>query len=214
MHRSGLGLGAGDLMWWPASTYDATEIAPPPPVLPPARASAAPTPTTTCCTRRRRSHREVSGQSWEDFVSYPHPDKGRHDRKQRPSLRPRRGGTSRRRTRPWTARSCPIKPFDTRQHESCRRHQLERAGHGEVAVVLLARGRLRGRHRGSSPDATSRQMTSIVTPIPVARSAAGAAGAAAPIRRLRARPRRARLPRPQGAACTPAGCPATCRASA
>src|SRR5262245_43168605 len=27
VHRSGLGLGAGDLLWWPASTYDRTEIA-------------------------------------------------------------------------------------------------------------------------------------------------------------------------------------------
>ncbi len=26
VHRSGLGLGAGDLLWWPASTYDRTEI--------------------------------------------------------------------------------------------------------------------------------------------------------------------------------------------
>jgi hypothetical protein len=27
VHRSGLGLGAGDLLWWPASTYDRKEIA-------------------------------------------------------------------------------------------------------------------------------------------------------------------------------------------
>jgi CubicO group peptidase (beta-lactamase class C family) len=27
VHRSGLGLGAGDLLWWPASTYDRAEIA-------------------------------------------------------------------------------------------------------------------------------------------------------------------------------------------
>src|SRR6476659_4086603 len=27
VHRSGLGLGAGDLLWWPASTYDRPEIA-------------------------------------------------------------------------------------------------------------------------------------------------------------------------------------------
>jgi CubicO group peptidase (beta-lactamase class C family) len=26
VHRSGLGLGAGDLLWWPASTYDRKEI--------------------------------------------------------------------------------------------------------------------------------------------------------------------------------------------
>src|SRR5262245_17351210 len=27
VHRSGLGLGAGDLLWWPASTYDRKEVA-------------------------------------------------------------------------------------------------------------------------------------------------------------------------------------------
>src|SRR5205823_3620194 len=27
VHRSGLGLGAGDLLWWPSSTYDRKEIA-------------------------------------------------------------------------------------------------------------------------------------------------------------------------------------------
>src|SRR5204863_6822399 len=27
VHRSGLGLGAGDLLWWPASTYDRKDIA-------------------------------------------------------------------------------------------------------------------------------------------------------------------------------------------
>src|SRR5262249_60147771 len=27
VHRSGLGLGAGDLLWWPPSTYDRNEIA-------------------------------------------------------------------------------------------------------------------------------------------------------------------------------------------
>src|SRR4029079_8825692 len=27
VHRSGLGLGAGDLLWWPESTYDRKEIA-------------------------------------------------------------------------------------------------------------------------------------------------------------------------------------------
>src|SRR5206468_8855070 len=27
VHRSGLGLGAGDLLWWPPSTYDRQEIA-------------------------------------------------------------------------------------------------------------------------------------------------------------------------------------------
>jgi CubicO group peptidase (beta-lactamase class C family) len=39
VHRSGLGLGAGDLLWWPPS--------------PSPRPSEAPTPTTTCSTSSR-----------------------------------------------------------------------------------------------------------------------------------------------------------------
>ena len=34
VHRSGLGLGAGDLLWWPPSTYNREEIARPPALLP------------------------------------------------------------------------------------------------------------------------------------------------------------------------------------
>ena len=51
VHRSGLGLGAGDLLWWPPSTYTRREVAERlrfVPLEPPA--SAAPTPTTTCST--------------------------------------------------------------------------------------------------------------------------------------------------------------------
>ena len=51
VHRSGLGLGAGDLLWWPPSTYD-REGDRAAAALHQARrrASAAPTPTTTCST--------------------------------------------------------------------------------------------------------------------------------------------------------------------
>lgn len=70
VHRSGLGLGAGDLMWWPASTYDRKEIV--------RRLRFIPLQTSF------RSHyaydnvlygvageliEAVSGQSWESFVA-------------------------------------------------------------------------------------------------------------------------------------------------
>ena len=69
MHRSGLGLGAGDLLWWPASTYDPGQIARQLKFIKPA-------------TSFRNSYaydnvlylvageviEAVSGQSWEEFV--------------------------------------------------------------------------------------------------------------------------------------------------
>ena len=70
VHRSGLGLGAGDLLWWPPSTYDRKEIA---------RRLRFIQPATSF--RNAYAYDNVlylvageviealSGQSWEDFVS-------------------------------------------------------------------------------------------------------------------------------------------------
>lgn len=69
VHRSGLGLGAGDLLWWPASTYDRKEIS----------RRLAKIPLTTSF-RSAYAYDNVlyliagevietmSGMSWEDFV--------------------------------------------------------------------------------------------------------------------------------------------------
>jgi CubicO group peptidase (beta-lactamase class C family) len=69
VHRSGLGLGAGDLLWWPASTYDRKEIA---------RRLRYIKPTTSFRTAYAYDNvlysvageviEAVSGQTWEDFV--------------------------------------------------------------------------------------------------------------------------------------------------
>ncbi len=69
VHRSGLGLGAGDLLWWPPSTYDRKEIA---------RRLRYIKPTTSFRSAFAYDNvlflvageviEAVSGQSWEDFV--------------------------------------------------------------------------------------------------------------------------------------------------
>src|SRR5262245_31094386 len=69
VHRSGLGLGAGDLLWWPTSTYDRREIA---------RRLRYIKPATSFRTAYAYDNvlylvageviEAVSGQSWEDFV--------------------------------------------------------------------------------------------------------------------------------------------------
>jgi len=70
VHRSGLGLGAGDLLWWPTSTYDRKEIA---------RRLRFIKPETSFRTAYAYDNvlysvageviEAVSGQTWEDFVS-------------------------------------------------------------------------------------------------------------------------------------------------
>jgi CubicO group peptidase (beta-lactamase class C family) len=69
VHRSGLGLGAGDLLWWPASTYDRKEIA---------RRLRNIKPATSFRTAYAYDNvlylvageviEAVSGQMWEEFV--------------------------------------------------------------------------------------------------------------------------------------------------
>jgi CubicO group peptidase (beta-lactamase class C family) len=69
VHRSGLGLGAGDLLWWPPSTYDRKEIA--------RRIRYIPLATSFRSTYAYDNVlylvageliEAVSGRSWEDFV--------------------------------------------------------------------------------------------------------------------------------------------------
>lgn len=69
VHRSGLGLGAGDLLWWPPSTYDRREIA--------RRLRSIPLKTSfrsayaydnVLYTVAGEVIYEVSGKTWEDFV--------------------------------------------------------------------------------------------------------------------------------------------------
>ena len=69
-HRSGFGLGAGDLLWWPPSTYNRAEIA---------RRLRFIKPTTSFRSAYAYDNvlylvagqllEAVSGQSWEDFVT-------------------------------------------------------------------------------------------------------------------------------------------------
>ena len=69
VHRSGLGLGAGDLLWWPASTYDRAEIARRLRFIKPATSfrSAYAYDNVLYLVAGQLIER-VSGMSWEDFV--------------------------------------------------------------------------------------------------------------------------------------------------
>ena len=65
VHRSGLRLGAGDLLWWPSSTYDRKEIARRLRFIKPATSFRSAYGTRAA----GQVIEAVSGQTWEDFVS-------------------------------------------------------------------------------------------------------------------------------------------------
>jgi CubicO group peptidase (beta-lactamase class C family) len=70
VHRSGLGLGAGDLLWWPPSTYDRKEIARRLRFIEPATSfRGAYAYDNVLYLVAGEVIESLSGQSWEDFVS-------------------------------------------------------------------------------------------------------------------------------------------------
>lgn len=69
VHRSGFGLGAGDLLWWPRSTYDRKEIARRLRYIKPATSfRSAFAYDNVLYTVAGEVIETVSGQQWEDFV--------------------------------------------------------------------------------------------------------------------------------------------------
>jgi CubicO group peptidase (beta-lactamase class C family) len=70
VHRSGLGLGAGDLLWWPTSTYDRKEIARRLRYIKPATSfRSAYAYDNVLYSVAGEVIEAVSGQTWEDFVA-------------------------------------------------------------------------------------------------------------------------------------------------
>ena len=70
VHRSGLGLGAGDLLWWPESTYHRTEIARRLRFIAPATSfRSAYAYDNVLYLVAGQVIEALSGQSWEDFVA-------------------------------------------------------------------------------------------------------------------------------------------------
>jgi CubicO group peptidase (beta-lactamase class C family) len=69
VHRSGLGLGAGDLLWWPPTTYDRKEIARRLRFIPPATSfRSAYAYDNVLYLVAGEVIEAVAGQSWEEFV--------------------------------------------------------------------------------------------------------------------------------------------------
>ena len=141
VHRAGLGLGAGDLLWWPPSTYNRAEIAHRLRFIKPATSFRSAYAYDNVLYLVAGQLIEVRERPEMGGVRHgAHPEEGRHDRLERAALRGvrggQRGGHPCQRRRQGTAdRAVP-----QRQHEPGRRHQLERRRHGEVDE-RAARGR-------------------------------------------------------------------------
>jgi CubicO group peptidase (beta-lactamase class C family) len=166
VHRSGLGLGAGDLLWWPASTYDRKEVA---------RRLRFIKPVTSFRSAYAYDNvlylvageviEAISGQSWEDFVrsriltpvgmttsNVRHSDAAR-------------GGNSATPHAPIDGKVRAIQPFDSDNTNPAGGINSNAQDMAKWLTVFLAHGRLSNGSRLFS-EATWRQLTTIVTPLP------------------------------------------------
>jgi CubicO group peptidase (beta-lactamase class C family) len=170
VHRSGLGLGAGDLLWWPASTYDRKEIA---------RRLRFIRPATSFRSAYAYDNvlyliageviEAVSGRSWEDFVAERILKKvGMTGSNVRHSDATGAGnvavphadvdGTVR-----------PIKPFDSDNTNPAGGINSSAEDMAKWVFVQLNEGTLPDGTRLFS-QRTSRELTTLVTPIPISAS--------------------------------------------
>ncbi|HEX2452857.1 MAG TPA: serine hydrolase [Vicinamibacterales bacterium] len=166
VHRSGLGLGAGDLLWWPPSTYDRKEIA---------RRLRFIKPATSF--RNAYAYDNVlylvageviealSGQSWEDFITTRILTKvGMSTSNVRHSAALNGGNVAATHARvEGTVR--PIKPFDSDNTNPAGGINSNAEDMAKWMNTLLAHGTLADGSRLFSED-TYRQITTLVTPIP------------------------------------------------
>jgi CubicO group peptidase (beta-lactamase class C family) len=167
VHRSGLGLGAGDLLWWPPSTYDRKEIA---------RRLREIRPATSFRSAYAYDNvlylvageviEAVSGRSWEDFVSQRILAKvGMTGSNVRHSAAVSGGNVAATHAEvDGTVR--PIAPFDSDNTNPAGGINSSAEDMARWVRTLLAEGALPDGSRLFS-TATWRQVTSLVTPIPV-----------------------------------------------
>jgi CubicO group peptidase (beta-lactamase class C family) len=167
VHRSGLGLGAGDLLWWPPSTYTRTEIARRLRFIPPATSfRAAYAYDNVLYLVAGEVIEAVSGQSWEDFVSSRILAKvGMRDANVGHSAAAGAGNVAVTHA-PIDGRVRPIAPFESGNTNPAGGINASADDMGKWLRVQLSKGTLDGGERLFS-DATARQLTSIVTPIPI-----------------------------------------------
>jgi len=165
VHRSGLGLGAGDLLWWPPSTYNRREIA--------RRLRSLPLKTSFRSAYAYDNVlylvageviEAVSGESWEDFVQSRILAKaGMTSSNVRHSAAAAGGNVATPHAR-VDGRVRPIAPFDSDNTNPAGGINSCADDMARWLNVQLAQGALPDGSRLFS-EATARQLTAMVTPI-------------------------------------------------
>jgi CubicO group peptidase (beta-lactamase class C family) len=166
VHRSGLGLGAGDLLWWPASTYDRKAIA---------RRLRYIRPATSFRSAYAYDNvlyliageviETVSGQSWEAFVSSRILAKvGMTGSNVRHSAATA-GGNVAAPHAPIDGTVRPIQPFDSDNTNPAGGINSNADDMSKWLILQLAHGTLADGSRLFS-EGTWRQLTTLVTPMP------------------------------------------------
>jgi CubicO group peptidase (beta-lactamase class C family) len=168
VHRSGLGLGAGDLLWWPASTYTRKQIAQRLRFIPPATSfRSAYAYDNVLYLIAGELIEAISGQSWEDFVASRILAKvGMTGSNVRHSAAAAGGNVA----SPHASidgKVRPIAPFDSDNTNPAGGINSSAEDMAKWIRVQLSGGRLADGSRLFSP-ATARELTSVVTPIPIA----------------------------------------------
>ena len=167
VHRSGLGLGAGDLLWWPPSAYDRKEIMRRLRYIPLATSfRSAYAYDNVLYLVAGEVIEAVSGTSWEDFVAtrilarvgmttsnVRHSDATKGGNVATPHARV--DGTVR-----------PILPFDSDNTNPAGGINSNATDMAKWMIVQLDEGRLPDGTALLQP-ATARQLTTIVTPMPI-----------------------------------------------
>ena len=167
VHRSGLGLGAGDLLWWPASTYDRKEIARRLRYIQPATSfRSAYAYDNVLYLVAGELIETISGQTWESFVSSRILARvGMTGTNVRHSAAAGSGNIAATHAR-VDGKVRPIAPFESDNTNPAGGINSSAEDMAKWLRVQLSRGVLADGTRLFSA-ATALQLTSIVTPIPI-----------------------------------------------
>jgi CubicO group peptidase (beta-lactamase class C family) len=168
VHRSGLGLGAGDLLWWPASTYDRKEITRRLRFIKPATSfRSAYAYDNVLYLVAGEVIEAVSGRTWEDFVEARILARaGMTGSNVRHSAANAQGNVAVPHAR-VEGIVRPIKPFDSDNTNPAGGINSSAADMGKWLQVQLAHGRLSDGSQLFSEN-TWRELTTMVTPRPLA----------------------------------------------
>jgi CubicO group peptidase (beta-lactamase class C family) len=167
VHRSGLGLGAGDLLWWPPSTYDRKEIA---------RRLRYLEPETSFRSAYAYDNvlyivageviEAVSGQSWEDFVQSRILDKVGMSGSNTLHSAVTDGGNVAATHARVDGRVRPIAPFTSDNTNAAGGINSSAEDMAKWLKVQLAHGQLTDGSRLFSEE-TARELVTVVTPMPI-----------------------------------------------